>query len=104
MIALRKEFVEFLRCTLNVKQESEASPVIERFLDKYKYIGSEKEFWSKQFHWDRMPSELRPKHKGQSGKRKQENEPSSKSKKSNIDITSKYVFEVNLIVKFTRMY
>lgn len=91
MIALRKEFVEYLKCTLNIKQENKASPVIERFLDKYKFSSNEKEFWETNFHWDRMPSELRPKYKVKLRKRKQGDGSSSRSKKLNIDIDSKYV-------------
>lgn len=88
MVALRRDYVEFLRYSLNFKQNKESASVIERFSDKYHNV-NEKESWHSQFTWDRLPSELKPKFKGISGKRKQDNQSTLKAKKSNIDISSK---------------
>lgn len=88
MVALRRDYVEFLRYSLNFKQNNESASVIERFSDKYHNVG-EKESWHSQFTWDRLPSELKPKLKGISAKRKQDSQLAVKAKKSNIDISTK---------------
>lgn len=92
MVALRRDFVEFLKYSFSFKQNNEPTSVIERFSDKYHNVGSGVKGLT--FPWDRLPSELRPKSKGIATKRKRDQTGQESLKRQSIDVSRKYVYHI----------
>jgi DNA-directed RNA polymerase III subunit RPC7 len=83
MLALKREFVEFLRESPAFITPSAAKADIERYSDRYQVALAKRSHGELKFDWARFPPELRPQAKI-TGKRKQLSKTSAQKQKKVI--------------------
>ena len=90
MLALKRDFVEFLRDSPAYVMPAAAKPEIERYSDRYQKALTNKSHGELKLPWSYFPPELRPQTKA-TGKRKHKDTATEKVAKKTVDINSRLV-------------